>query len=125
MPTPASGDSYYFEYQSKNWCTDSTGATKQSAFAADADVALLDEDLLTDGLVWRFKHAKGLEYAEDFATYQRDVTNAITRDTERPSLNMGRTDSSPTGVVIPIGNWECCVRRARFSARLGRKQNRN
>lgn len=104
MPTPAAGDLYYFEYQGKNWCTSSTG-TGQTAFAADADVCVLDEDLLTDGLVWRFKQAKGLDYAEDFATYQRDVTMAISRDTERPVLNMGRTDQSPTGVVIPIGSW--------------------
>lgn len=105
MPVPAAGDSYYFEYQGKNWCADSTGVTGRTAFTVDTDIALLDEDLLTDGLVWRFKHAKGLDYAEDFTTYQRDVLAAIARDTEAPVLNMGYDDSSPTGVVIPIGNW--------------------
>lgn len=105
MPIPAAGDAYYFEYQSKNWCSDSTGATTRAAFTADTDIGILDEDLITDGLVWRWKQAKGLDYAEDFATYQRDVMNAIVRDVERPTLDMGCSDRSRTGVVVPIGNW--------------------
>jgi hypothetical protein len=105
MPIPAAGDNYRFEYQSKNWCSDSTGATTRAAFTADTDIGILDEDWLMDGLVWRWKQAKGLDYAEDFATYQRDVQNAIVRDVERPTLNMGRNDASRTGVIVPIGNW--------------------
>ena len=105
MPIPAAGDSYYFEYQSKNWCTNAAGSISRSAFAADTDVAILDEDLIEDGLVWRWRQAKGLDYAEDFTTYQRDAGNAIARDVERPILNMGRNEQSRTGVVVPIGNW--------------------
>ncbi len=105
LPTPAAGELFYFEYQGKNWCTDATGATSKAAFSADTDIALLDEDLITDGLVWRFKHARGLDYAEDFATYQRDATNAIARDTERPDVDLNRCGSSASGVVIPVGSW--------------------
>jgi hypothetical protein len=105
LSVPAAGESYYFEYQSKNWCTDSTGAVSKSAFSADADISKLDEDMLTDGLVWRWKQAKGLDYGEDFSTYQRDVTNAIVRNTERQTLNMGRVEMQGAGVVVPIGSW--------------------
>jgi hypothetical protein len=106
MPVPAAGDSYYFEYQTKNWCTSADGLTLKSAFSVDTDVSLLDEQLLTAGLIWRFKAAKGLEYSEDFRKYQIRVTNAINRDVEKPVLDMGRKTDARTGIVIPIGSWD-------------------
>lgn len=105
LPIPAAGDAYYFEYQTKYWCTSSNGSVLRSAFAADTDVALLDEQLMVAGLIWRFKQVKGLDYAEDFRKYQTRATNAIARDTERPVLNMGMKYDQRTGVVIPIGSW--------------------
>jgi hypothetical protein len=105
MPIPAAGDSYYFEYQTKNWCTSSDGATLKTAFTADADIALLDEQIMTAGLIWRWKEAKGFEYAEDFRKYQNRVITAIARDTERPTLDIGRRTDAHTGIVVPIGSW--------------------
>ena len=105
LQVPNPGENYFFEYQGKNWCTSADGATSRAAFSSDTDVALLDEDLFTDGLVWRWKQAKGLDYAEDFAAYQRDAGNAVTRDVERPALNMGHDGRARTGVVVPIGSW--------------------
>jgi hypothetical protein len=104
MPVPAAGDSYYFEYQSANWCT-SSGGTGQSAWSADDDIALIDEDLMVAGLIWRWKQVKGFDYAEDFRKYQTRVTNAIARDTERQVVDMGRKDGNVGGVVVPIGSW--------------------
>lgn len=103
-PIPAAGHSYYFEYQSSYWCTDATGVTLKAAFTADTDIARLDEDLISDGLVWRWKQAKGLDYAEDFNAYQIAVTNAVARDVDRPVLNQACLDPL-SGVVVPIGNW--------------------
>jgi hypothetical protein len=105
MPIPADGDSYYFEYQTQYWATSANGSTLKSAFTADDDVSLLDEQILTAGLIWRWKAAKGFEYAEDFRKYQVRVTGAIARDTERPVLHMGRRTDARTGIVIPIGSW--------------------
>lgn len=104
MPVPAAGDSYYFEYQSSNWCADA-GGTGKSAFTADTDVGLLDEQLMTAGLIWRWKKAKGFDYAEDFRQYQTRVMNAIARDVESSVLDMGRKEDARTGIVVPVGNW--------------------
>jgi hypothetical protein len=105
MPVPSAGDSYYFEYQSANWCA-SSGGTGQSSWAADTDVGLLDENLMTAGLIWRWKQAKGFDYAEDFRKYQTRVVNAMARDKESPILNMGRQSGSGRGgIVVPIGDW--------------------
>lgn len=104
MPVPAAGDSYYFEFQSANWCT-SSGGTGQIAFAADADVGLLDEQLMTAGLIWRWKQVKGFDYAEDFRKYETRVVNAIARDKESAVLDMGRKEDARTGIVVNIGSW--------------------
>lgn len=105
MPVPAAGDSYYFEYQSRYWCTASDGETLKSEFSSDTDIPLLDDQLIITGLIWRWKSAKGFDYAEDFRKYQMAVTNAIARDVEHPTLDMGRGSPS-TGVVVPIGSWD-------------------
>lgn len=104
-PIPAAGELYYFEYQSKNWCTNSTGSVYRQRWAADTDIGLLDEDLMVDGIVWRWKHAKGLDYAEDFRMYQMNVINALARDTEHSILDMGRKSDQRTGIILPIGGW--------------------
>lgn len=106
-PAPTAGQSCYFEYITKNWCTDSTGATGKSAFTADGDLALLDEDILTQGLIWRWKAAKGFAYAEDFAAYERLVVAAEGRDGSKDVLNMNdnRYDVFPA-ITIPSGSWD-------------------
>lgn len=105
-PPPVAGQSCYFEYISKNWCTDSTGATGYSAWNDDADVPVLDEQLIVLGTIWRFKKTKGFEYAEDFNTYERRVLDAMARDGGKDWLSLTNTkyDIYP-GVVVPSGSW--------------------
>lgn len=105
-PVPTAGESCYFEYISKYWCTDSTGATGRSAFAADDDLPVLDEQLITLGTIWRWKKLKGFEYAEDFSTYERRVLDAMGRDGSKDWLSISNTkyDIFP-GVVVPAGSW--------------------
>lgn len=45
-PTMTAGKSLAFEYVSENWCQ-SSGGTGQSAWAADTDTGVVDEELLT------------------------------------------------------------------------------
>lgn len=105
LPVPTAGDSYYFEYQSENWC-ESAGGTGQSAWAADGDVGVLDETLMVAGLIWRWKEVKKLDYSEDFRKYQTRVMDAIARDTERETLNMGRSGANSNGIIVPVGSWD-------------------
>lgn len=66
FPTPdVTGDTIAFEYYSKNWC-ESSGGTGQDAFAADADVPRLDEELLTLDIRWRYLASKGEAYEEEY-----------------------------------------------------------
>jgi hypothetical protein len=106
IPTPPAGDTYAYEYVSKNWCTSAAG-TNQSAWAADSDVARLDEELFTLGLVWRFKQAKGFDYAEAFRTYETQVTQALSRDGDKRTLNFAnqRLFDTPRYPGVVEGSW--------------------
>lgn len=105
LPSPPAGETCAFEYVSGNWCQ-SSGGTKQSAWSLDADTGILDEKIMTAGVIWRWKQIKGLEYAEDFRKYEIRVNDAITRDAGKPTLSM---DGSPTnrlpGILVPSGSW--------------------
>lgn len=106
FPAPAAGQDCYFEYVSKYFATDSTGVTYKSAFTDDSDLCLHNEDIMTLGLIWRWKANKGLDFATDFQKYETRVIDAIGRDGAKPILNMGeaRYDIMPV-VIVPSGSW--------------------
>ena len=101
LPTPTAGETLAFEWVSKNWC-ESSGGTGQDVWTADADVGRMSESLMIQGLVWRWKKAQGLEYAEDFAEYESRVETAIVRDGAPRKINMG---GGLRGSNIPEGSW--------------------
>lgn len=103
-PTPAAGETIAYEYLSRNWA-ESSGGTPQPAFLADTDVALLDEGLITLGLRWRFLRAKGLDYAEEMATYERELEQAMARDGGSTALTLAPQPVDPNRVNIPDGNF--------------------
>jgi hypothetical protein len=104
-PTPSAGNTMAYEYVSKNWCEPSVG-TAQAAWAADADVGILSEELMTLGLIWRWQKAKSLDYAESFRTYEMQVTNAISRDGGKPTLSLSNPYSTAARLpIIKDGSW--------------------
>ena len=106
IPVPTAGESCYFEWVSKNFVTLASGGTS-ATWVADGDTGLLDEDLMSAGIIWRWKQIKGLEYAEDFAKYERMVEDAMARDGSKPRLSLGGGGSELyyPGVIVPSGNW--------------------
>jgi len=105
FPVPVAGQQCVFEYASKNWVS-ATGGTTSATWTSDTDTALLDEQIMTLGLIWRFRCAKGLPYSEDQDKYEKRVLNAIARDGGRDSINLddAKYDIFP-GVVVPSGSW--------------------
>lgn len=91
-PTPTvNGDTIAFEYISDQWVdTDADGAGDATSWQADSDTSVLDEELMTLGVKWRFKMEKGIPYADDWNEYERQVNLAIGRDGGAEKLNMGQ-----------------------------------
>lgn len=106
-PIPAAGDVFAFEYVSSNWvvATGETAATKD-AFTADSDGTVFDDELLRLGVEWRFLQALGLDYAEQFRTYERRLANLAARNGSRRTLDLSQ--HRPTGArrpYVPEGTW--------------------
>lgn len=105
VPTPTAGQTCAFEYASRNWVTVAAGGT-QSYFTADADTALLDEQLMELGLIWRWKQVKGLDFEADYQKYASRVYDAKARDSSGAVLNLaGNQNDFPAIVIVPAGNW--------------------
>ena len=104
-PNPTAGQTCAFEYITDSWVTTSVGGVS-SLWTNDADTPKLNDQLIILGLIWRWKAAKGLDYAEDFAKYDRRVLDAAARDAGKPTLSLDGAgyDILPI-VIVPSGSW--------------------
>ena len=103
-PGDTSGDTIAFEYVSSKGVTQQNG-TATAAWTADTDAAVLNEELITQGIVWRFKAGQGFDYAEEYRTYEMNCANEYMRDGGKRVLNMAGGIQPRRGMVITEGNW--------------------
>lgn len=88
-PATEAGQTVRAECITREWCIHATSpVTYGDRWTTDTDTARLDEELLTLGCVWLWKSMKGLDYAEDMATYEREVEQAAARDGGMKDVNM-------------------------------------
>jgi len=76
-----------------------------SAMTADTDVSLIDEDLITLSIIWRFLSAKGLDYGEQFRTFQLESVKAMSRDGGRMKANLAGGQPTSFNGNISDGSW--------------------
>lgn len=67
----------------------SSGGTSQSALSADSDTFRLDEDLLAECAIWRWKQSKGQGYSEEMQDYERRKERLVARDRGSGMLRIG------------------------------------
>lgn len=79
QPVPGASSVAQFPYISKNFAAADGGVTKP-AFTTDSDTFLIDERLLTLGLIWRWRAQMRMEYSEDMQTYEIALSQAQARD---------------------------------------------
>lgn len=99
-PTPTAGQTVAYEYVSTYWASGS-----QTAMTADSDTALIEERLIELGLRWRYLKSTGMDYAEDFRTYQMEVGKAIARDGGRKTISLSGPQRSTFPTLVPEGSW--------------------
>lgn len=105
IPVPVAGNTIAFEWISKNWVTVAAGGTS-ATWTADADTGKTDEEIMAQGVLWRWKASKGIEYAEDFNKYERLVADQMARDGGKARLNLGGgMNAFAAGVLVPLGSW--------------------
>lgn len=84
LPALASGATAKFYYISK-----SIVSGNKTAFTADADTFRLPERLLTLGVVWRWRAAKRMEYAEDLRNFEIALSEEIGTDKGSRPITIG------------------------------------
>jgi hypothetical protein len=86
-PAVASSQNLVFEYMSRAFCKSASG-TAQTSWLADTDIGVLDEEVMTLGVIWRFRRLIGFDFAPDLSTYERRVQFSLGRDKALPTINM-------------------------------------
>ncbi len=82
-PVPTVSDSFRYSYVSRYFARptgEASDTNDKAAFTVDTDESRLSEELLTLDLVWRWKKAKQLDYAEDLADFERQKEMDIAAD---------------------------------------------
>jgi hypothetical protein len=96
FPAPTAGQTLALEYVTKNWCESADGVGRKK-WAADDDVGRVPERLMTLGIIWRWRRAQGFDYAEELATYEREVERASSRDRGIGVIKPGTSQDFPPG----------------------------
>ena len=105
FPSPPGGQTLAFEYVSLNWAQSGQGVALP-AYTADTDVAILPEALMALGGRGRFLKSKGLDYAEDFRTYEEQKARAQARDGGSTVLSISSPDDGLLAwQQVPEGNF--------------------
>ena len=106
-PIPAAGQTYAFEYTSNLWCQ-SNASVGQSEWLADTDTGVLSERLMTLGIIWRYKQARGLAFDDDYQLYELQTREALSQDSPRSTHSMadgGNWWGRRPGIMVPEGDW--------------------
>lgn len=105
LPIPTAGQTIAFEYMSRYWCQ-SSGGTLQDAWADDTDTGVLEEDLMTMGIKWRYLRSVGLDYSQEFADYESELADNLTRGQALRDIRAGGSNWPPLGQIgVAVGNW--------------------
>jgi hypothetical protein len=78
-PAPGTGQTATYPYITNQWAL-AENTNPKSEFTADTDSFVLDEDLLTLGLIWRWRDNKGLPADGDIELYNSALSERGTKD---------------------------------------------
>jgi hypothetical protein len=83
------GPVFFLEYITRYFAQDSTFSVLKPKYVVDEDVSLVSEELVQMGLMWRIKHAKGLEFSADKDEYESAVDREYAKAIDLPDVQVG------------------------------------
>lgn len=101
IPTPTAIETLIIEYMRNTPWTDSTGVTFRTVPTVDTDLSVLPENIIVLDTKWRLKHAKGLDYSEDYDQAQDAISLAYAQDVPAMVVNDG-VPSNFTPPFFPV-----------------------
>lgn len=110
FPGASGGETINYLYVANYWAN--TYASQESTFTADTNTPLLDEELITLGVIYEFLRGRGLPFAEAKADYDDMYETLVAEDqSRRPQIltagdlwNDGRHFDGQPPVTLPSGD---------------------
>ena len=87
--TPAPSGDASFPYISNNYAIDSATLDRKPAFDTDTDEFVLEDRLLTLGLIWRWREMKGLGFAGDQEAFTKALDEYASKDAGSKVIRWG------------------------------------
>jgi hypothetical protein len=97
FPAPTVAETLAYEYIINTPVLAVDGVTYKTAFTADTDTYLLDEELLVLGVVWRYLKTKGRDYAEALKDYELRIESEINANRSARTLMIAPPDDDGLG----------------------------
>lgn len=103
----------HFTYKSNAVCYDATTEEPKSAITKDTDIPVFDEYLVKLGIVWRFNKRTGLDYAEEYNEYQRELSKSYAETKAAGDIHLNNVrgffdDSDGVIVDVNVSGKSCC-----------------
>lgn len=95
VPAPQTVQNITIEYLS-NLLVIGSDDVRRTLYSEDSDMSVVPEELVRKGLKWRIKHAKGLDYSQDFNDYETSCAELYAQTINLPS--------TPVAYRYPWGN---------------------
>lgn len=90
-----------FEYLSNAWVIDADDGSFKSAVSKDGDTFRLPDRLLRLAVIWQWRSFKGLSYAEEMATFEKQLERDIAADRSTKAIST----TSPLTPDVPNMSW--------------------
>lgn len=95
-PTPAAGEILAGEYVSKEWVLGADEVTTREVFLTDTDCSLIDEDLLTLDVKWRWLRAHGFSYSEEKLEFENEFSQMTGADKSSRVISLNNVNFGST-----------------------------
>lgn len=105
VPAPVADHTWAFEYLS-SWFVRSEANDLKKFWTADTDTSIMGDELPLAYLAWAWPQAKGFEYAEAFAQYERLISVKLGRSNAPQKADLaGSFQPLRPGIVVSPGSW--------------------
>ncbi len=103
LTPPAGNIKIAFQYRSNNVVWDFNTFAEKSEITANTDVPIFDEYLVKLAILWRWLKRSGLDYAEEYEEYRREIKKRFGSDLALKDINPAKQYAfEPQGVIIHV-----------------------
>ncbi|TXH44517.1 MAG: hypothetical protein E6Q97_32440 [Desulfurellales bacterium] len=102
-PAPTVVELLKIDYFTNYRAVSADGVDYGELFQLDTDIPLVPDDLVRMGLKWRIKHAKGLEYGEDYNLYESKRKEKLAQQLSLGDIDVAVRNAYATDPYITDG----------------------